>query len=175
MCSGDCSNLLCLVDLILTIPASSADAERGFNRLKMAKRDWRSKLSDTNLSDQMTIMLEGPSIVMFDPAPAINLWSMTPRREQAQKDVIKPLNNPVVNPTNETNNVNDVEIQPLTESENETEEEIEIANTAARRVVKCLTMNLSRATMNILMNLMMIHNIKILIIEGMISPRLFLT
>jgi hypothetical protein len=49
---------------------------------------------------------------------------MTPRREQAQKDVIKPLNNPVVNPTNETNNVNDVEIQPLTESENETEEEI---------------------------------------------------
>ena len=110
MCSGDCSNLLCLVDLILTIPASSADAERGFNRLKIAKSDWRSKLSDTNLSDQMTIMLEGPSIVMFDPAPAINLWSMTPRREQAQKDVIKPLNNPVVNPTNETNNVNDVVI-----------------------------------------------------------------
>jgi hypothetical protein len=35
---------------------------------------------------------------------------MTPRREQAQKDVIKPLNNPVVNPTNETNNVNDVVI-----------------------------------------------------------------
>ena len=99
MCSGDCSNLLCLVDLILTIPA---DAERGFNRLKMDKSDWRSKLSDTNLSDQMTIMLEGPSIVMFDPASAINLWSMTPRREQTQKDVIKPLNKPVANPTNET-------------------------------------------------------------------------
>ena len=176
MCSGDCSNLLCLVDLILTIPASSADAERGFNRLKIAKSDWRSKLSDTNLSDQMTIMLEGPSIAMFDPAPAINLWSMTPRREQAQKDVIKPLNNPVVNPTNKTNNVNDVVIDENSaiESENETEEEIEIANTA-RRVVKCLTMNLTRATMNILMNLMMIHNIKILIIEGMISPMLFLT
>lgn len=141
MCSGDCSNLLCLVDLILTIPASSADAERGFNRLKIAKSDWRSKLSDTNLSDQMTIMLEGPSIVMFDPAPAINLWSMTPRREQAQKDVIKPLNNPVVNPTNETNNVNDVVIDENSaiESENETEEEIEIANTA-RRVVKLLQM-----------------------------------
>jgi hypothetical protein len=164
------------VDLILTIPASSADAERGFNRLKIAKSDWRSKLSDTNLSDQMTIMLEGPSIVMFDPAPAINLWSMTPRREQVQKDVIKPLNNPVVNPTNETNNVNDVVIDENSaiESENETEEEIEIANTA-RRVVKCLTMNLTRATMNILMNLIMIRNIKILIIEGMISPRLFLT
>jgi hypothetical protein len=29
-----------------------------------------------------------------------------------------------------------MKIQPLTESENETEEEIEIANTAARRVVK---------------------------------------
>ena len=164
------------MDLILTIPASSADAERGFNRLKIAKSDWRSKLSDTNLSDQMTIMLEGPSIVMFDPAPAINLWSMTPRREQVQKDVIKPLNNPVVNPTNETNNVNDVVIDENSaiESENETEEEIEIANTA-RRVVKCLTMNLTRATMNILMNLIMIRNIKILIIEGMISPRLFLT
>jgi hypothetical protein len=39
---------------------------------------------------------------MFDPASAINLWSMTPRREQTQKDVIKPLNKPVANPTNET-------------------------------------------------------------------------
>jgi hypothetical protein len=48
---------------------------------------------------------------------------MTPRREQAQKDVIKPLNNPVVNPTNETNNVNDVVIDENSaiESENETE------------------------------------------------------
>jgi hypothetical protein len=33
-----------------------------------------------------------------------------------------------------------MKIQPLTESENETEEEIEIANTAARRVVKLLQM-----------------------------------
>ncbi|XP_052074826.1 uncharacterized protein LOC127712430 isoform X2 [Mytilus californianus] len=79
MCSGECSNLLSLVDLILTIPASSADAERGFNRLKMAKSDWRSKLSDANLSDQLTIMLEGPSILLFDPVPAINLWSLTPK------------------------------------------------------------------------------------------------
>ena len=80
-CSGDCPNFPCLVDLILSIPASSADAERGFNRLKMVKSDWRSKLSDVHLSEQMTIMLEGPSILQFDPMPAINLWSLTPRRE----------------------------------------------------------------------------------------------
>ncbi|CAC5404060.1 unnamed protein product [Mytilus coruscus] len=133
MCSGECSNLLSLVDLILTIPASSADAERGFNRLKMAKSDWRSKLTDANLSDQLTIMLEGPSILLFDPVPAINLWSMTPRRGQTRNDsnhIIKPVNNPVKNPANDDNSAIET---------TEDEIEIEIMN-RARRVVKLIQM-----------------------------------
>lgn len=137
MCSGECSNLLSLVDLILSIPASSADAERGFNRLKMAKSDWRSKLSDANLSDQLTIMLEAPSILLFDPVPAINLWSMTPRRSQTRNDsnhIIKPVNNPVENPANDVV-VDDNSAIETTEDEME----IEIMN-RARRVVKLIEM-----------------------------------
>ena len=47
--------------------------------------------------------------------------------------------------------------------------------TGCENSCKCLTMNLTRAAMNILMNQMMIRNIKILIIEGIISLKLFLT
>lgn len=81
-------NILSLVDLINTIPASSADAERGFNRLKTTKSDWRSKLVDHRLTDQLCIMLESEQIKNFDPLPAINLWNKQPRR--IKHDVVKP-------------------------------------------------------------------------------------
>jgi hypothetical protein len=92
-----CSNFLALADLVMTIPASSADAERGFNRLKITKTDWRSKLTDDHLSDQMMVMLESASILQFDPLPAIALWnSVTTRRERGvRKIIIKPVMPPV--------------------------------------------------------------------------------
>ena len=68
-------NILSLIDLLNTIPASSADAERGFNRHKTTKSDWRSKLVD-----QLYIMLESPKILEYDPLPAITLWNQLPRR-----------------------------------------------------------------------------------------------
>ena len=79
------------MDLVLTIPAASSDAERGFNRLKFAKNDWRSKLSDTNLSDQLTVMLESADISNFDPLPAVSLWNMKLRRpRETVKTVVEP-------------------------------------------------------------------------------------
>ncbi|KAI0212098.1 hypothetical protein LSAT2_002989 [Lamellibrachia satsuma] len=45
-----CPNVLGFIDLILTLPASSVDAERGFSHMKFVKSDWRSRLSDTHLS-----------------------------------------------------------------------------------------------------------------------------
>ena len=38
------TNILALVDIVLTLPASSADAERGFSKLKMTKSDLRSSV-----------------------------------------------------------------------------------------------------------------------------------
>ena len=79
-------NILSLIDLLNTIPASSADAERGFNRHKTTKSDWRSKLVD-----QLYIMLESPKILEYDPLPAITLWNQLPQRiRYSDYGVIKP-------------------------------------------------------------------------------------
>ena len=84
-------NILSLIDLLNTIPASSADAERGFNRHKTTKSDWRSKLVDHRLADQLYIMLESPKILEYDPLPAITLWNQLPRRiRYSDYGVIKP-------------------------------------------------------------------------------------
>ncbi|XP_053400145.1 uro-adherence factor A-like [Mercenaria mercenaria] len=85
-----CPNFLALVDLILSIPASSADAERGFNRLKITKSDWRSCLSDSHLSDQLMIMLESPDVKDFDPLAAIHIWNSSAKR-RVKDTIVKPV------------------------------------------------------------------------------------
>ncbi|KAG7158374.1 putative hAT family C-terminal dimerization region-containing protein 21 [Homarus americanus] len=53
-----CASFLHLVDLLLSIPASSADAERGFSQVKLIKTDWRSRLTDDHLTDLMVVQLQ---------------------------------------------------------------------------------------------------------------------
>ena len=69
-----CPDILSLVDLILTLPASTADCERGFSQMKLVKSDWRSRLSTTTLCDLLVVQLSSPSIEDFDPNPAVQLW-----------------------------------------------------------------------------------------------------
>ncbi|KAL7387779.1 hypothetical protein ABVT39_000839, partial [Epinephelus coioides] len=69
-----CPNVLELIDLILTVPASTADCERGFNIMKVVKSDWRSSLKADTLSDLLLMQLSSPPISEFDPSPAIELW-----------------------------------------------------------------------------------------------------
>jgi len=64
-----CPDFLDLVDLVLCMPASTADCERGFNVMKMVKSDWRSSLKDETLSDLLFVYLSSPSIKDFDPSP----------------------------------------------------------------------------------------------------------
>ncbi|XP_041360614.1 uncharacterized protein LOC121376896, partial [Gigantopelta aegis] len=64
-------NILTLVDLLLTIPAHSADCERGFSHMKI-KSDWRSSLSP----DLMRITLLSPPVEEYDPTAAMDLWFM---------------------------------------------------------------------------------------------------
>ena len=63
--------MLQLVDLLLSLPASSADCERGFS---LAKSDWRSRLRDTAVTNLMAIQLHSPDIKDFDPMPVIHRW-----------------------------------------------------------------------------------------------------
>ena len=75
-CSDTCPNILSLIDLILSIPAHSADAERGFSEMKLVKSDWRSNLRSDVLSDLLFIQ------------PAIALWSVS--GEAAKRPNITP-------------------------------------------------------------------------------------
>lgn len=69
------SNILGLIDLILTLPASSTDAERGFSELKLTKTDWRARLRNTVLYDLLLIQFLTPTVEEFDPVPAIHHWN----------------------------------------------------------------------------------------------------
>ena len=69
-----------LVDLLLSLPASSADCERGFSLTKVIKSDWRSRLRDTMVTDLMSIQLHSPEIADFDPRPSILRWKESCKR-----------------------------------------------------------------------------------------------
>ncbi|KAK7168667.1 hypothetical protein R3I93_004855 [Phoxinus phoxinus] len=71
-----------LVDVLLSIPASTADCERGFNLMKQVKSDWRSGLRSDTLSDLLTVQLSSPDIEDFDPDSAIQLWHQASVRER---------------------------------------------------------------------------------------------
>ena len=83
------NSVLKFVSLILCLPASSADAERGFNQLKLLKTDWRSRLTDVRASHQLCIMLNSPAINKFIPSAAIDLWNASGQRGKNLKDIKK--------------------------------------------------------------------------------------
>ncbi|XP_052769120.1 uncharacterized protein LOC128209219 [Mya arenaria] len=68
-------NILPVMDLIMTISPSSAEAERGFSQLKLIKTRLRTRLSQSVLNNLLCIKLEAPSIELFDPTHAINHWN----------------------------------------------------------------------------------------------------
>ncbi|CAG2257191.1 unnamed protein product [Mytilus edulis] len=55
-------NILAIMDLILTIPGSSSECERGFRQMKSVKTTFRSSLNEESLASQMTIRLHSPPI-----------------------------------------------------------------------------------------------------------------
>ncbi|XP_045296364.1 uncharacterized protein LOC123577953 [Leopardus geoffroyi] len=68
-------NILTLVDLVLTLPASSAEAERGFSQMKRAKSQMRATIKAESMTDLLIIQLNSPDINHFDPRKAIHLWN----------------------------------------------------------------------------------------------------
>nr|XP_023481544.1 sperm flagellar protein 2 isoform X5 [Equus caballus] len=68
-------NILTLVDLVLTLPASSAEAERGFSQMKRTKSQMHAKIKADSMTDLLIIQLNSPDINNFDPRKAIHLWN----------------------------------------------------------------------------------------------------
>ena len=67
-------NLFALMDLVLTLPASTAECERGFSAMKVVKSNQRSSLNGDTLSDLLMVKLHSAEISSFDPHPAMELW-----------------------------------------------------------------------------------------------------
>ena len=81
--------MLALVDLLLSMPASSAICEQGFSEMKRVKTDWRSRMRNDTLIDLMRVKIESPSIEEYDPTPAVASW-MVPRWMVQSKRTRRP-------------------------------------------------------------------------------------
>ncbi|XP_060553485.1 zinc finger protein 862-like [Ruditapes philippinarum] len=68
-------NILDVMDLILTMSPSSAEAERGFSLMKVLKTKIRSTLSQGSLNDLLITKLHAPKIGDFNPSEAVYLWN----------------------------------------------------------------------------------------------------
>lgn len=68
-------NILTLIDLVLSLPASSAEAGRGFSQMKRIRSQMHAKVKADNMTDLLIIQLNSPDINNFDPRKAIHLWN----------------------------------------------------------------------------------------------------
>lgn len=85
-------NILTLVDLILTLPASSTETERGFSQMKLTMMHLQSKLMSESVTDLMIIQMNSPDIKKFDPQKAIHLWNATWHRNRRLQEGDKVIN-----------------------------------------------------------------------------------
>ena len=72
-------NILALIDLILSLPAST-ECEKGFSALKAVKTDWRNILKQDTLNHLLLVQLHSAKIEDFDPKPAVELWALPKKR-----------------------------------------------------------------------------------------------
>ncbi|KAK0140097.1 Zinc finger protein 862 [Merluccius polli] len=84
-----CPDVLDLFDALLTIPATTADCERGFSVMNQVKSDWRSRLKGETLSDLLKTQLCSPDIKDFDPTKAIDIWHADSLRSRRPEFVRK--------------------------------------------------------------------------------------
>ena len=80
--STEAPNVFIVIDLVLSLPVSTAECERGFNTLKQIKNDWRSSLASDTTNDLMTILLCSPDISNYNPNEAIQLWLASGLRQR---------------------------------------------------------------------------------------------
>ncbi|XP_060783092.1 uncharacterized protein LOC132890289 isoform X2 [Neoarius graeffei] len=78
----DYKNILELVHMMLVLPISAAQCERGFSAQNRIKNSKRSCLAVSTTEDLMRISLEGPSLEDFDPSPAVDRWMDSAKRSR---------------------------------------------------------------------------------------------
>lgn len=75
-------NFLYLLDIVITLPMSTAVCERGFSTMKRVKSDWRANLTTEMLRTLLMIAIEGPHYDQYQPMAAFNLWLLGGERRR---------------------------------------------------------------------------------------------
>ncbi|XP_041954873.1 zinc finger protein 862-like isoform X1 [Alosa sapidissima] len=78
----DYKNLLHLVEILLILPISAAQCERGFSAQKRIKSSLRSSLHVSTTVDLIRISTEGPSLERFDPTKCAENWLSAGKRSR---------------------------------------------------------------------------------------------
>ncbi len=68
------SNMLTLVQLLLSLPASNGKLERIFSTTKVIKGDKRCSLNNDTLDDLLFLNTDKMSLTQFNPDESIDLW-----------------------------------------------------------------------------------------------------
>ena len=76
---------LLVAELLFSLPVSNAKVERLFSLMKRIKTDTRASLCNRRLNRLIRICTEGPSEDVYDPVPAIDMWSKEKDRRTGQK------------------------------------------------------------------------------------------
>ena len=71
----DYSNILHIIEILLSTPFSNAKLERMFSRMARVKTDYRNRLGRTLLDACLRVSENGVELSCYDPDPAIDQWS----------------------------------------------------------------------------------------------------
>ena len=70
----DVQNALKVIDLILALPPSATENERGFSQMKLLKTGKRQNLGQKRMNNCLHVRLNGVDIEDFNPDAAIKHW-----------------------------------------------------------------------------------------------------
>ena len=72
--ASEWSNVLILVQLLFSLPASNGKLEHVFSQMNVIKTNKRSLLSNESLDDLLLLAVDSPALKDFCPDAAIDLW-----------------------------------------------------------------------------------------------------
>ena len=72
--ASEWSNVLILVQLLFSLPASNGKLEHIFSQMNVIKTNKRSLLCNKSLDDLLLLSIEGPPLKDFCPDTVIDLW-----------------------------------------------------------------------------------------------------
>ena len=83
--SAEWSNILVLVELLFSLPASNGKLERVFSVLGTIKVDKRARLTNESLDDLLLLKCDKTPLSSFNADPSIDLWLSAKGRRPSQK------------------------------------------------------------------------------------------